>query len=177
MKTTVRFEGGKDLERALSELPTLYRRRKASRDALMEGAELIHAAAEAKAPVRSGEKTFGVGGQLVDTGGKRRMRVGGESRSRRKGALQLHVTIGTRLTRSQARQNVNKMPVEVYVGTRDRAGRLQERGTQDAPAQPFMRPAWDGQKLAALEAIKAALWRQIGRQAELAAKALKRGRK
>jgi len=165
VKTTVRFEGGKALEKALGELPTLYRRKKAARDALLEGAALIHAAAEAKAPVRSG-------------GPEKRFRVGeGESRVRRRGALKSHVTIGTRLNRSQARQNAGKMPVEVYVGTRDRAGRLQEFGTEDAPAQPFMRPAWDGQKLAALEMIKDALWRQISRQAALAAKALKRGRR
>lgn len=165
MKTTVRFEGGKALEKALGELPTLYRRKKAARDALLEAAGLVHAVAQAKAPVRSGgpEKRFTVGE--------------GESRVRRRGALRLHVGIGTRLNRSQARQNRDKMPVEVYVGTRDRAGRLQEFGTKDAAAQPFLRPAWDATKLRMLEVIKDALWRQISRQAELAARAAKRGRK
>jgi HK97 gp10 family phage protein len=165
MKTTVKFEGGRELERALGELGTLYRRKKAARDALLEGGEVIRAAAEAKAPVRSG-------------GPEKRFKVGdGESRVRRRGALRLHVGLGTRLNSSQRRANAGKMPVEAYVGTRDRAGRLQEFGTQDAPAQPWLRPAWDATKMMALEVIKAALWRQISRQAALQAKALKRGRK
>ena len=161
MKTTVRFEGGKELERALGELPTLFRRRKAARDALMEGAKLIHAAAQAKAPVRQGgpEKRFKVGG--------------GESRTRRRGALKMHVTIGTRLNKNQRRLNTDKMPVEVYVGTRDRAGMKQEFGTRFAAAQPFMRPAWDAMKARALEVIKDALWREISNQARLEARAVK----
>lgn len=178
MKTTVRFEGGRELEKALGELGTLYRRKKAARDALMEGAEPVHSSAEAKAPVRSGEKTFGIGGSLVPSeGGRRRVRVGGESGRRRQGALKSHVSIGTRLNRSQRRANRDKMPVEVYVGTRDRAGRLQEFGTREAAAQPWLRPAWDATKMRALEIIKSALWRQISRQAALQARAIKRGRK
>jgi HK97 gp10 family phage protein len=111
-------------------------------------------------------------------GPEKRFKVGdGESRVRRRGALKSHVTIGTRLSRSQARKNRDKMPVEVYVGTRDRAGRLQEFGTREAAAQPFMRPAWDAMKMRALEIIKDALWRQISRQAALAARAAKRGKK
>jgi HK97 gp10 family phage protein len=158
----VSFEGGRELERALASLPTLYRKKKAARDALLEGAAPIHEAAQAKAPVRTGgpEKRF--------TSGE------GASRVRRRGALRLHVGIGTRLNRSQARQNRDKMPVEVYVGTRDRAGRFQEFGTREAPAQPWLRPAWDAMKARALEIIKDALWRQISRQAELAARSAQR---
>lgn len=161
-RVRVKFEGGRELEQALGQLGTLYRRKKAARDALLEGAAPIHSAAQANAPVRTGgpEKRFTVGS--------------GESRVRRRGALRLHVSIGTRLSRSQARQNADKMPVEVYVGTRDRAGRLQEFGTKDAAAQPFMRPAWDAMKARALEIVKDALWRQISRQAALQAKAAAR---
>jgi HK97 gp10 family phage protein len=157
-RVRVRFEGGRELEEALGRLPTLYRRRKAARDALLEGAALIHGAAQDKAPVRAG-------------GPEKRFKSGGETKVRRRGALRLHVTLGTRLNRSQARQNRDKMPVEVYVGTRDRAGPLQEFGTREAAAQPFLRPAWDAMKLRALEVIKAALWQQISRQADLAARA------
>ena len=161
-KTTVRFEGGKELEKALGGLGTLYRRKKAARDALMEGAAPVHSAAQANAPVRSG-------------GPEKRFRVGeGESRTRRRGALKLHVGIGTRLSRSQARANVGKMAVEVYVGTRDRAGRLVEFGTRFIAANPWLRRSWDGNKMRALEIIKDALWRQISRQAALEAKAAQR---
>lgn len=164
----MRFEGGRELERALGALGTQYRRKKAARDALMEAAEPIHAAAEANAPVRVGgpEKTFRLGKD-------------GPVLTRRRGALKRHVNIGTRLSRNQARLNrPNKMPVEVYVGTRDRIGRLVEFGTRDTPAQPYFRKAWDmfgGQR--ALRVIAAALWRQIERQARLQARAIARGRK
>lgn len=161
-RVRVDFSGGRELQDALAQLPTLYRRKKAAREALLEGAAPIHAAAQANAPVRSGgpEKRFTVGG--------------GEPRVRRRGALKLHVGIGTRLNRSQARLNRDKMPVEVYVGTRDRAGDKQEFGTRFAAAQPWLRPAWDAFKMQALEIIKAALWRQISRQAELAGRAAQR---
>jgi HK97 gp10 family phage protein len=158
-RTRVTFEGGRELEAALADLGTLYRRRKAAREALLEAAAPVHAAAQANAPVRSGgpEKRFTIGG--------------GESRVRRRGALRIHVSLGTRLSRSQARANRDKMPVEVYVGTRDRAGRLVEFGTRFAAANPWLRRAWDATHQLALEIVKDALWRQISRQAELQARA------
>lgn len=170
--------GFKDLDKALGNLGTLYRRRKASRDALMEAAEIVLDEAQATVPVRAGRKTFGVGGTLQQGEGQRRFRSGGESRERRSGALRSHITIGTRLTRSQSRANAGKMPVEVYVGTRDRAGILSEFGTRHSPALGWFRRAWSNaspQRL--LEIIKDALARQIERQAALEARAIKRGRR
>lgn len=155
------FEGGRELEAALGGLGSLYRRRKAGRDALKEASEIVLEKAQATAPVRnSGEKTF---------------RVGGETKRRRRGALKLHLSIGTRLTRNQRRQQQDKMPVEVYIGTRDRAGPLTEFGTRHAPAQGWLRRAWanaNPQNL--LTVIGHALWRQISRQAELQARAGRR---
>lgn len=162
------FEGGRDLERALGQLGTQYRRKKPARDALMEAAEPIGEAIEAAAPVRVGgpEKTFKVAGSE-------------ERRIRRRGALKRHVNVGTRLSRRQARENrANKMPVEVYVGTRDRIARLVEFGTRDTPAQPYFRPAWDrlgGRH--ALRIIAEAMWRGIEKQVRLQARAIARGRK
>jgi HK97 gp10 family phage protein len=160
-RVRMRFEGGRELEGALGRLGTLYRRKKAARDALLEGAAPIHAAAQANAPQRAG-------------GPEKRFTVGGQSKTRRRGALKIHVGIGTRLNRSQARQNRDKMPVEVYIGTRDRAGRLTEFGTRFAAALGWFRRAWDANKMQALEIIGAALWRQISRQAELEARAAQR---
>lgn len=177
MKTSVRVDGLKDLDRALGDLGTLYRRKKAARDALREGAEIVHVAAEREAPVRSEKKTFGVGGTLVDTGGERRVRVGGEIRERTRSALRSHVRIGTRLNRSQRRQNRNKMPVEIYVGTRDRAGLLSHFGTRNTAADPWLYRAWVATRNRALQVIKVALAKQIERQVQLQARALKKGRK
>lgn len=166
MRTTVRFEGGRELEQALGGLGTLFRRRKAARDALIEAAEPIRDAAEANAPVRSGGK-------------EKRFRIGNVSKVRQRGALRRHVNIGTRLSRRQSSLNrADKMPVEVYVGTRDRIARLVEFGTKDTPAQPYFRKAWEafgGQT--ALDVISAALWRTISLQAQRQARAIARGRK
>jgi HK97 gp10 family phage protein len=167
-----------DLNRALGKLGTLYRRKKAARDALMEAAEIVADAAESNAPVRTERKTFAVGGELQQGNGQRRVRVGGSSRERRFGALRSHISIGTRLTRNQRRQNAGKMPVEVYVGTRDRAGILTEFGTRFTPAQGWFRRAWDqSNPRRLLDVIKAALWKQITRQTQLEARAIKRGKR
>jgi hypothetical protein len=179
-RTTMRIDnaGFQGLETALSGLGTLYRRKKAARDALMEAAVVVEAEAEASAPIRAERKTFGIGGLLRRGSGQRRVREGGESRERRFGALRSHITIGTRLTRSQGRANAGKMPVEVYIGTRDRAGILTEFGTRNTPAQGWFRRAWaSANPHRLLDLISAALWRQISRQAALQARAIKRGRK
>jgi hypothetical protein len=167
--------GFRDLNTALGGLGTLYRRKKAARDALMEAAEIVLEQAQAEAPVRSARKTFGVGGTLRRGEGSRRVRQGGDTRERRFGALRMHINIGTRLNRSQRRQQADKMPVEVYVGTRDRAGILTEFGTRNTPAQGWFRRAWtQANPRALLDVIAAALWRQIERQTQLAERAARR---
>jgi HK97 gp10 family phage protein len=165
VKLRIENAGFRDLEAALGDLGTLYRRKRAAQDALMEAAEIVLDAAQANVPVRGERKTFGVGGELRQGEGRRRFRVGGESRERRFGALKMHLNIGTRLNKNQRRRNAGKMPVEVYVGTRDRAGILTEFGTSTTPAQGWFRRAWDSANPRQLiEVIKDALWRQISRQ-------------
>lgn len=177
MKTRVKVEGFRELDRALDGLGTRFRRKKAAREALKKAAVIVQSAVQASVPVRSGRKTFGVGGTLVDTGGKRRVRVGGSSRQRTIGALRAHISIGTRLNRSQRRANKNKMPVEVYIGTRDRAGILTEFGTKDTPAQGWFRRAWGAlSKRMLLDVIGREMWVEISKQARLRARAIKRGR-
>lgn len=64
---------------------------------------------------------------------------------RETGALIGSEIIGTKLNKRQARfrKQDGKDFAEVYVGTNDPAGRLQEFGTFKEPAQPWARPAWD----------------------------------
>jgi len=168
VREVFRFEGAREFERALGELETLFRRKKAARDTLLEAAEPIRALAQANAPVRVG-------------GPEKRWRKPGDEKGnptgiRRRGALRLHVSKGTRLSRRQGAMNrAGKMPVEVYVGTRDRIGRLVEFGTRKVPPQPFLRDAWDAEGgQPALDRISAGLWLQIERQGRLQAKAAQR---
>lgn len=164
-RVTVETSGFSDLNAALDGLGTMYRRKKAAREALKTAAQDIHASAQANAPVRVG-------------GSEKRFKVGTETRTRRRGALKSHVSMGTRLSKRQAMLNrAKKMPVEVYVGTRDRIGRLVEFGTRDTPAQPWLRRAWSrfGGRVA-LETIRRDMWKQISKQAKLHAKAVKRGK-
>lgn len=130
-KTYFKLEGGRELERALGELKTATAKAVARR-VLLDAAEPIRAQAEANAPVRSsGKKTF-------------RLVKDGPVLQRRRGALKMHIGKGTRLSKNQARLNrkLGKSEVEVYVGTRDRIGRLVEFGTEDTRPQPFLRRAW-----------------------------------
>lgn len=92
------------------------------------------------------------------------------------GGFDLHTTVraGTQTTR---RTRVPKQsPVEVYIGPRSRHQHLMEFGTENTPAQPFMRPMWDGGQQWALNNIKVELWGRIEGAAKRYAKRMaKRG--
>lgn len=100
--------------------------------------------------------------------------------------LRTSIGVGTKLSRNQARQKKNsvkageeKFFAEVYAGAGPLPqAHLQEFGAKGDPPQPFMRPAWDGNKTRVLDAIKSDLGaeimktakRQAARRARLAAK-------
>ncbi len=105
------------------------------------------------------------------------------------GELRDSITVSTKLTRSQRRQRkkVDRNDIEIYVGPDSRPqAHMLEFGTgprrhksgkevgQITPT-PFMRPAWDGEKMKAFEGMKDDLWAEIrkavARQAKKAAKA------
>ena len=89
------------------------------------------------------------------------------------GALQRSHTVGTKLTRSQKKENTPESTVEVYVGPSGLVQAItQEFGTRVAPAQPFMRPAWDANKVRALLMVRDSLADEIEKaRARLARKA------
>lgn len=159
-KTYLKFQGGRELERALAELKKSTAKAVARR-VLLDAAEPIRAAAEANVPVRtSGRKTF-------------KLSKDGPSLERRRGALKMHIGKGTRLSRNQARMNrkLGKSEVEAYVGTRDRIGRLVEFGTVDTPANPFLRRAWQAEGgQASLDRIGEGLGIEIDKAARRAAR-------
>jgi HK97 gp10 family phage protein len=80
------------------------------------------------------------------------------------GRLRRSIKVGTKLSRNQARQNVKGGPndVEVYAG----AGalpeaHLEEFGSIHNRPAPFMRPAWDAQKMRVLDRVSGLLWAEI----------------
>lgn len=143
MKTTVRVEGLRELEKALSELPKSTGKATLRR-VLRARAQPIAEAARAKAPVHAVD-----GGELRDS-----------------------IAVSTRLSRRQSRLHRrmfkdDRAAVEMFVG----AGPLpsahtQEFGTVNHPPQPFMRPAWDETKDGVLDGIKGDLWAEIRKSAE-----------
>jgi HK97 gp10 family phage protein len=92
------------------------------------------------------------------------------------GRLKRGIVVSSTLSKRQRSQHQKKALVEVYVGAEPLAqSTLQEFGTHNQPPQPFLRPAWDANKEAALEIIKGGLAQEIDRAVKrLAKKAAKK---
>ena len=85
------------------------------------------------------------------------------------GNLKKSITTSTRLTKRQRSAQPKRSLVEVYVGSSS-IGTLVEFGTSDTPPQPFLRPAWDGNKEQALKIIKDEMGNEIAKAAARLAK-------
>lgn len=144
MKTTVRIDGLRELEQALSELPRATGKN-VLRRVLRKAAEPMAADMKARAP------------DDPNTGGM---------------DLKNSIGIGSRLSKRQASIHRkmfrdDKASVEIFVG----AGpvphaHLQEFGTAHHGPQPFARPAWDGHQKSILESIKTDLGTEIDKAAK-----------
>ncbi len=119
----VRFEGGRELERALLELKGTTAKGVVRR-VLKKVAQPIADKANANAPEAEGDlnKSYVVGTRL-------------NKRQRR------------------AARNASRDDVTVYVGTNNPAGVQQEFGNAKHSAQPHFRPAWDAEKTGLVEKI------------------------
>lgn len=143
-KTTVHVEGLRELDAALGELPKATGKN-VLRRVLRKAAQPIADQAQAKAPIQTG-------------------------------ALQISIGVGTKLTRRQSRLHRkmfrdDKASVEMFVGAGGLAqATQQEFGNENHGPQPFMRPAWDGNKDRALEIIKSDLGEEIMKAAKRLAK-------
>jgi HK97 gp10 family phage protein len=165
IRTVVRVEGFRELDKALGQLPESTARNTLRR-VLKKAAEPIHIQAKSLAPVRDASDPDVYYGPADN----RRLRL--------RGTTKFLVQSGTRLTKRQARavRKAGKYFAEHYVGTRDRVAQLVEYGTSESRAQPFMRPAWDANKMKALEIIKSELGEEIQKSAtRLARKRAKAG--
>jgi HK97 gp10 family phage protein len=145
MAVTVKFEGGRELEAALRELPKATARNALNRG-LKRVAEPVRQNWEQGAPRRTGKlaESVVVGKQL------------------------------TRRQKADAKRDGNYF-AEIHIGTSHRAGIPQEFGTVDHPAQPSGRPAWDSEKANVLDDFGKFLWEEIEKAAARRARKLAKG--
>jgi HK97 gp10 family phage protein len=145
-------EGLRDLEKALAELPKATGRN-VLRRVLLKRAQPIADAANALAP--------------RDTGRLARAGAVSTRLSRRQAGLQRkEIGGGPRMTDGGFRSDP-KQDVTVYAGYPSSPKSIvQEFGSIDQSPQPFMRPAWDGEKRAALDGIGKDLWAEIDKAAK-----------
>jgi HK97 gp10 family phage protein len=102
--------------------------------------------------------------------------VDAEQRAPRlRGELAESVDVTTKLIRTQPGPT-SKRGVTVYVGPTAPHGHLVEFGTSHSPAQPFLRPAWDGNKDLVLSIFKREIWTELARAAARLAKQAQAGK-
>lgn len=150
MTVTVKFEGGRELEKALNDLPKATQRNVLQRG-LKKVAEPVANEWRARAPddPRTGPPD-----------------------------LKTSIVVGpsSKLTGRQKKdaKKEGRYLAEIHVGTSDPAGIFQEFGTVNHSAQPSGRPAWDANKEKALADLGKFLWEEIEKaRARLAKKAAK----
>lgn len=140
MAKVFKVEGLADCEKALVGLAEEFNlshatARNTIARALMDAGEPVRSDAEARAPIR-------------DEGGKPR--------------LKSSIVISTKLSRRQKSQHKKESTIEVFIGAGPLPqAHLQEFGSSVHGAQPFLRPAWDGNHKAVLNRIVVSLKNQI----------------
>lgn len=153
MVVTIQLQGFRELEQALAELGNSRLRKASARRALLKAAQPLADRANLLAP---DDPTDGFD--------------------------HIRVAVGTRLSRRQARQHRrmfrdDRAAVEVFVGAIPHpASWNQEFGNINHGPQSFMRPAWEQDKMAMLERIKADLAADIQRTVARAARRAARQR-
>lgn len=144
----VKIEGLKELDEALKDLSRVT-----------AGNAVKRALARAAAPILATAKAL----VPVDTGKLRDSLVISAKLSKRQTRIQRRIDAKGRS------EGGGKSTKTIYVG----AGalphaHLQEFGTVRHGPQPFLRPAWEQNKMTALNGLKAALWIEISKSAERA---------
>jgi HK97 gp10 family phage protein len=172
MKVKVKVEGLRDLDRALAQLGKPSLAKASARRALKKAAEPMVSAAQANAPTLSGALKLSIhAGTKVKGGNAGKQAFAAAMRA---GASRAQAGVALR-----AANSANAGTVLLFVGPGSHPqGIFQEFGVEHHPPQPFMRPAWDGNKRAMLDRIKAELAADIfktaararARAAKLAAK-------
>lgn len=169
MRTTVKVEGLKDLEKALEQFKPATAKAIARR-ALMKAAEPIVAEAKRRAPVDRGHlaRSITASTNLGHDVGKAAFAAamkGGASKGEAVQAL-----------RDARRGDTSRSAVTIVIGPgRNPQAVMQEFGTQHHGPQPFLRPAWDGNHRKALDSIKDSMADEIMKAAKRAARKAAKG--
>lgn len=154
MAQTVRIEGLRELDKALSQLPK-NTGKNVLRRTLREAAKPLINTAEQLAPDRPGKPP---------------------------NDLSASIAISSRLNKNQRRaiRGMSKSFVQMYVGPNSAVphahGSWQEFGTVNHGPQPFMRPAWDQTNKAVLDNIAKTLGKEITKAAARLARKAARAR-
>jgi HK97 gp10 family phage protein len=130
-RQTVKFEGGRELEAALKELPRATGR-SVVRRTLKQAAEPVRRSWQAKAPQLTGQL---------------------------KGSIIVGIKLTKRQARSV--KKAGKSTSEIHIGTSDPAGLMTEFGNMHQAAEPSGRPAWAATQDDALRIIGGELRNQI----------------
>lgn len=145
MKTTVKVEGLRELEKALGELP------RATGKAVLR---------------RVGRKRL----QPIADHARQLAPVDEHDLQR---SIAVSTRLSPRQRREARRGDKDDVTIHAGAGPLPQA-HLQEFGTYKEPAQPFMRPAWDSGKDELLDGLKDDIWKEIEKTAaRLARKAAK----
>ena len=87
--------------------------------------------------------------------------AGAANAPRLEGYLEDSFAIGTKLTKRQQARYRKRSAVEMHVGPNDPAAVQVEFGNENQPAQPFMRPAWNSEKMNALKILRRELKAEV----------------
>ena len=136
----VKFEGGRELDAALGQLPKATGRNVLKRT-LKHAIQPIADAARANAPKQTLHLV-----ESLDEGFRLNKR------------------------QSRANRNSKSFQEIHFGATNDPAARHQEFGTVNHPAQPYLRPAWEANRQEAFNRIGPSLWEEIEKAAARAAR-------
>jgi HK97 gp10 family phage protein len=142
----VRVEGLRELAQALEDLPKATARNTIKR-ALKKAAQPVEDAMESRAPVDTGYTSKSIGTSFTLNPAQKR-----DARKETKAFAEIHV--GSR---------------------RGSAAGLQEYGTINQPAHPYLRPGWEATKDGALKTIASELATEIEKTAARRARKLAKG--
>lgn len=147
MAQEIEVKGLRELQRALLELPKKLDRIVLN-SALMSGARLIVADAKLRVPVRTGELRRNIRARTVKPEGRHTATVIVGVRKLTKKQL-------FKLRKKKSRANAS----DPYYW------RFVEMGTSKMSARPFLRPAFESKKVAAVDVFKTALFARIEKEA------------
>jgi HK97 gp10 family phage protein len=152
-KVTFKMTGLKELERALGQLPQAVRRRVGLK-VLREAGQPVAKAARALAPVAAEAHWIG----SKDKGNRRLVDPGG---------LRESIDVSATLATSQRGDKGSLAPVEMYIGPGQHPQAITEEfGTFDQTPHPFLRPAWEAEKINTLDIAGTLLGIEIDKAAK-----------